>query len=139
MIFNEHYYRALNVVDRIEEVRESKGICKTEFGKQLNFTRAYYYSFYNPCRTLRVIRLQKVAKVLNVSVDYLLTGKKLKEYKDFQYNTDKIINCDRLKLSNRLKVIRRKLETGVIRNITVKTLFEFEHDLNIPAIKLIGG
>lgn len=139
MIFNEHYYRALNVVDRIEEVRESKGISKTEFGKQLNFSKSYYYAFYNACRTIRVTRLKNVAKVLNVSVGYLLSGKNMQEYEDFEYNVDNIINCDRLKIPNRLKVLRRKLETKVIKDMTLKTLFEFEYYLKKPAIKLIGG
>lgn len=139
MITNEHYYTALNIMDRIEEIRINKNIQRTQFGDDLGFTKAYYYAFYNSCRIIKTSSLINFAKILNVSVEYLLTGKNLTQYKDFKLDFNKIINCKAQKLPNSLKVIKCKLKKGVTKDINIKTLFEFEYYIKIPAIKLIGG
>jgi transcriptional regulator with XRE-family HTH domain len=139
MITNEHYYRAINIMDRVDELREKKGICKTQIGKQQGFTPPYYHSFYNGCRAIRINSLYNIAKVLNVSVEYLLTGKNQDMFKDFKLDFDMILNNDKTGVPTRLRVIKHYLKTGKAKDISVKTLFEFEHYLKIPAIKLIGG
>lgn len=139
MITNEHYYRAINIMDIIDELREKKGICKTQIGKQQGFTPPYYHSFYNGCRAIRINSLYNIAKVLNVSVEYLLTGKKQDTFKDFKLDFSNIINNDKTGVPTRLRVIKHYLKSGKAKDISVKTLFEFEHYLKIPAIKLIGG
>ena len=68
MITNDHYYRALNIMDKIEEIRVEKNIKKTDIGKELGYTKAYYQACYDSCRTLKVSTLIKFAKAVNVSV-----------------------------------------------------------------------
>lgn len=139
MITNDHYYRALNIMNRVEEVRTERKISRTTFGKQLGHTIAYYQAFYDSCRAIKVMSVIKFAKVLDVSVEYLLTGKKKEPYKEFNLNYDYIINSKVKGLPNSLKVIKSKLKLGHCSDMSTKTLYEFEKQLKVPAIKLIGG
>ena len=139
MITNEHYYRALNIMDRIEEIRVEKNIKKSDIGKELGYTKAYYQAFYDACRTIRLSSLINFAKGLDISVDYLLTGKNKQPYKDFKLNYNLITDSKIKYLPNSLQVIKGRLKRKETDNISIKSLFEFEHYLNIPAIKLIGG
>lgn len=139
MITNEHYYRSLNIMDRIEEVRLKKHISRVEFGDRLGKSKAYYQAFYDACRGLRIESVINFAKILDVSVDYLLSGKKEEPYRDFKLDFSKITTSKVRKLPNTLKVIKCNLKKNKIKSMTVKTLFEFEHYLSISAIELIGG
>lgn len=139
MITTPEYYQALNVVDKIEEIREEKNISKVELGKKLGVTDPYYHSIYNCCRVLRIDTLYRIAEVLDVSVGYFLNNEKRQPFKSFKINYSKIINDKTLRLPNRLKVTKSKLRYNPNKNITLKLLFEYEYYLKIPAIKLIGG
>lgn len=139
MITNEHYYRALNIMDRIEEVRELKGISKTVISKSLNCTDPYYHSAFNFSRIIRIDTLMKYARVLDVSVAYLLSNGKMDTFKEFEINYDNIINKHSKKLPLRLRVLRSYLKKNTRKHLTVKSLFEFEYYYKTPAIKLIGG
>lgn len=139
MISNEHYYTALNIIDKIEELREELGVPKVEIGNKLGFSKPYYHALYNSGRTLKVNNLIKLAKILNVSVGYLLGNNPKKEYKEFDLDYSLIVNTKVFKLPNRLSAIRSKIKNDGIKYLNVKTLFEFEHYTKIPAIKLIGG
>jgi DNA-binding Xre family transcriptional regulator len=133
---NDAYYRAIGVIDRIEEVREERGISKPQVGLRLGLTKEYYYSFYNIARAIQVDTLLKIAKVLDVNVEYLLEGRYKSNYKDNNYGLERIINC-KCKLNGSLATIRCKLRKGVTKSITIKTLLEFEEVSKIPAIELI--
>ena len=139
MITNEHYYRALNVMDKIEEIRVKKGIAGYKIGKFLGHTPSYYYTAYDNCRTIKVSTLIKLAKSLDISVEYLLSGKNKEEFKPFEFNLDIIKNTKVKYLPNRLRVIKCRIVKNKANNISLKTLFEFEHYLKISAIKIIGG
>lgn len=139
MILNDNYYRALDIINRIEEIREEKNITRTEFGKQMGLSQSYYYVVYDNCRIIRINTLVKIAKILNISIEYLFTGKNKQPFKDFKINYDKIINAKTIKMPNRLRVIKSNLKRNKTSNIMLKTIFDFERQLNISAIKLIGG
>lgn len=139
MITNEHYYRALAIMDRIEEIREQKGIPKVAFAKKLGYTLSLYHVTYDNCRIVKISMLIKFAKVLDVSVEYLLTGKNLEPFKDFELNFDGITQAKTRGTSNSLRVIKHRLKSKKSNDIVLKTLFEFEYYLKTPAIKLIGG
>jgi transcriptional regulator with XRE-family HTH domain len=139
MITNDHYYRALNIMDRIEEVRLEKKILKSEIGKKLGYSSAYYQVCYDNCRTLKVSTLIKFAKAVDISVEYFLTGKNKQEFKSFEFNLEVIKNTKIKYIPNSLKVIKCRMKKEKAKDITIKTLFEFEKLYRIPAIKLIGG
>jgi transcriptional regulator with XRE-family HTH domain len=136
---NNNYYRALAIMDRIEEIREEKGIGKTIVGKTLGYSRQYYYSAYDNCRCLKVKTLDRIAKILDVSLEYLLTGKNKEPYKKIDINFDLIKNTKIKKLPNYLQSTRSYLRSGRCTDLNTKSLFEFEEYSKIPAIKLIGG
>lgn len=139
MITNEHYYTALNIMDKIEEIREESGVSKVEFGRKLGFTKPYYHALYNSGRTMKISSLIKLSQILNISVGYLLGNNAKKEYQHFDLDYSLLINTKVFKLPNRLSAIRSKLKNNNTKFLTVKTLFEFEYYTKIPAIKLIGG
>lgn len=136
---NENYYRALNIIDRIEEIREEKRIGKTIIGKTLGCSKQYYYSAYDNCRCLKVKTLDRIAKILDVSLEYLLTGKNKEPYKKIDINFDLIKNTKIKKLPNYLQSTRSYLRSGRCTDLNTKSLFEFEEYSKIPVIKLIGG
>lgn len=136
---NNNYYRALAIMDRIEEIREEKQIGKTIFGKKLGYTRQYYYSSYDNCRCIKIRTLNTMAKALDISIEYLLTGKNKQPYKHTDINFDLIKNTKIKKLPNYLQSIRSYLRKGRCKDLNTKSLFEFEQYSKIPAIKLIGG
>lgn len=139
MITTPEYYQAINVVDKIEEIRIEQKITKVEFGKKLGLTDPYYHAIYNCCRVLRVDTLYKMAKILNVSVGYLLGNEQRQDFKSFNINYSEIFNDKTLRLPNRLKVIKSNLKKNSNKHIMIKTLFEYESMMKKPAIKLIGG
>lgn len=136
---NDNYYRALAIMDRVESVREEKNISKCYIGKTLGYTRPWYYAAYNSFRTLRVSTLVKFAEVLDVSAEYLLTGKNKKEYKPFKVNYDLLFQQKKRGIPVHLRPIKTQIKKGRTKSILIKTLFEFEEFYKIPAIKLIGG
>lgn len=139
MINNEHYYRALNVMDRIDEIREEKGIIKTEFGKQLGHTMPYYHVTYNGFRIIKFSTLVNFAKVLDISVEYLLTGRNKDIFKPVKLDLELISSKRGKRFPNYLRVIKHYIKQGRTKDINLKTLFEFEHYLNIPVTNLLRG
>ena len=139
MINNENYYRALNVMDRMEELRLERNIPKPKIGKSLGHSGAYYQAFYDGCRVLKVSTLLKFAKALDISVEYLLTGKNKQPYKDVELNINKISQLKKYKLCNNLQVIQSRLKRNLRNDISIKTLFEFETNLNINITELFKG
>ena len=138
MINNECYYMALNVVDRLEEIRQQKNISKYQIGKNLGHTGAYYQAFYDSCKTPKISTLIKLAKSIDVSIEYLLTGKNKDSFIEFNLNYELITNTKIKYLPNRLQVIKGRLKRQETNDFALKSLFEFEKYYNIPAIKLIG-
>lgn len=139
MITNNNYYRALAIMDRVESIREEKNITKCYIGKILGYTKPWYHSAYNSFRTLKISTLIKFAEVLDVSVEYLLTGKNKKDYKPFNVNYDLLFQQKKRGIPIHLRPIKTQIKKGRTKSITIKTLFEFEEFYKIPAIKLIGG
>lgn len=139
MKIDQYYYIALAIMDRVEEMRLEKNIPKVKFGKELGFTTPYYHVLYNRCGTLRINTLIKVAKVLDVSVEYILSGKNYDVYKPFKIDYTILLTTIRKGMPLKLRVIKSMLKHNPNKHIMIKTLFEFEDFLKTPAIKLIGG
>lgn len=78
---NEPYRKPLyiggmkTIANRIAEAREAKGLNQSELGRQLGITPQSVQSWEAGNSAPRGTRLEKLAKVLDTTVDYLVTGK----------------------------------------------------------------
>ena len=68
----------MTLYERIETLRNSKGISQGKLEKELGFSNGSYSKWKNSMPTPD--RLQKVAEYFNVSVDYLMTGEEKQGY-----------------------------------------------------------
>jgi transcriptional regulator with XRE-family HTH domain len=136
MINNEHFYCAIDIIEKIEKLRQEKKIPKKEIGKRLGYTVQYYYALYDSYRVLTVKSLKGIAKALDVNVGYLLGSMPISKYEDFEVDYSSIIK-NKAKFPKNLATIRSKIKNNTTKNITIKTLLEFEQILKIPAIELI--
>jgi transcriptional regulator with XRE-family HTH domain len=134
----EGYYLALAAIDRLDEVRAEKGISKTNLSKKLGCNYTYYNVSYHLCRIYKIDTLVKLAKTIDVSVEYILSGKNKQPYVDFNIDFSQIINTKIANLPDSLGTIRTRLKRKPNTSINLKTLYDFEQALKIPASKLIG-
>ena len=61
---------------RIQEARMSRGITQEEFAEEIDVSPSYYQKLELGVRTCSLDILVSIAENLNVSTDYLLTGKR---------------------------------------------------------------
>ena len=61
---------------RIQEARMSRGITQEEFAEEIDVSPSYYQKLERGVRTCSLDILVSIAEHLNVSTDYLLTGKR---------------------------------------------------------------
>ena len=61
---------------RIREARMSRGITQEEFAEEIDVSPSYYQKLERGVRTCSLDILVSIAEHLNVSTDYLLTGKR---------------------------------------------------------------
>lgn len=62
------------VLQRIEQLKEAKGITVYRLMKDLNMSQSTYSTWIEKDRVPKTDRLQVIAEYFNVSVDYLLNG-----------------------------------------------------------------
>ena len=95
----------MNIYERIESLRKSKGLSQGKLEKQLGFSNGSISKWKNS--TPKVERLQKLADFFGVSVEYLMTGKE-DEQKE-KDNTDlkqKYRELEELLRSDSMKPVR---------------------------------
>ena len=61
---------------RIQEARMTRGITQEEFAEEIDVSPSYYQKLERGVRTCSLDILVTIAEHLNVSTDYLLTGKR---------------------------------------------------------------
>ena len=61
---------------RIQEARVTRGITQEEFAEEIDVSHSYYQKLERGVRTCSLDILVSIAEHLNVSTDYLLTGKR---------------------------------------------------------------
>ena len=68
---------------QIQEARMTRGITQEEFAEEIDVSPSYYQKLERGVRTCSLDILVSIAEHLNVSTDYLLTGKRssIKEIK----------------------------------------------------------
>lgn len=80
------------VLQRIEQLKEAKGITVYRLMKDLNMSQSTYSTWIEKDRVPKTDRLQVIAEYFNVSVDYLLNGTNEPEPIDVGVEIQKLIN-----------------------------------------------
>ena len=75
----------MDFYERIEELRNKEGISQAELEKLLDFSNGSISKWKNSVP--KADRLQKIAEHFNVTVDYILTGKKFPDGILFELHT----------------------------------------------------
>ncbi len=137
-MIDESYYLALAVMDRvIDEARKLKNMKKTARDAGLN--GLYLHQLNYLCSSPSLENVVKLAAAMDVSVEYLLTGKGRGNFSPVILSCERILrvkaasgNC----FSRSLLTIKSRLKSGAQKNICVKTAFDFERVSGIPVMKL---
>ncbi len=89
---------------RIKKVRENKGISQESMALELDITQSNYGRLEKEDNRLTVPKIQKIAKVLDITISYLFDEKSAKiinqhnndsAQSQHAYNVDTIINADK--------------------------------------------
>lgn len=128
------YYDSLSVYDRVVEEAISKYGTLYQFAKAVGVTKCLFYNKF----TLRTDNLLKCAKVLNISVNYLLTGKKKDVYKPIEARYTMVRTQKFPKnTDNTLLVIRSQLNKGIKKHLTVRSVLRFANAFKCEPVDII--
>ena len=131
---DDAYYDSMSVYDRVVEEAIKKYSNLSKFANELGLDRT---SFYNKI-SLRTDTLLKCAKVLNISVNYLLTGKKKDVYKPIEARYT-MIRTQKLpkKTENCLRVEKCQLNKGTKKHLTVRSVLRFAKAFKCEPVDII--
>ena len=131
---DDAYYDSLSVYDRVVDEAIQKYSNLSKFADEVGL---YKTSFYNKI-SLRTDTLLKCAKVLNISVNYLLTGKKKDVYKPVEARYTMIRTRKLPKnTDNCLLVIKCQLNKGIKKHLTVRSVLRFAKAFKCDPVDII--
>lgn len=131
---DDAYYDSLSVYDRVVEEAILKYGYLSKFADEVGLCRS---AFYNKI-SLRTDNLLKCAKVLNISVNYFLTGKKKDVYKPIKARYT-MVKTQKLpkNTDNTLLVIRSQLNKGIKKHLTVRSVLRFAKAFKCEPVDII--
>lgn len=128
------YYDSLSVYDRVVEEAILKYGTLYQFAKAVGVTKCLFYNKF----TLRTDNLLKCAKVLNISVNYFLTGKKKDVYKPIEARYTMIRTMKLPKYTdNCLHVEQCQLNKGIKKHLTVRSVLRFAKAFKCEPVDII--
>ena len=131
---DDAYYDSMSVYDRVVEEAIQKYGFLSKFADELGLNRS---TFYNKI-SLRADNLLKCAKVLNISVNYLLTGKKKDVYKPVEPRYT-MIRTQKLpkNTDNCLRVVKCQINKGIKKHLTVRSVLRFAKTFKCEPVDII--
>ena len=131
---DDAYYDSMSVYDRVVDEAIQKYSNLSKFADEVGLCRS---TFYNKI-SLRTDNLLKCAKVLNISVNYLLTGKKKDVYKPIEARYA-MIRTQKLpkNTDNCLLVVKCQLNKGTKKNLTVRSVLRFAKAFKCEPVDII--
>ena len=134
----EAYYYCLPIIDRISEEAMKKFRTYSKFSKMCGYSNTWWYQVVESGYSITYKTLIKVAKVLDLSVEYLLTGNDRAEYAD-DTSLEHICGI-KSKVSNRsINAIKSKLRKGQQDNICLTSLFSLAEASDTTVINILKG
>lgn len=136
---DEVYYRCLSVLDRINDEAVIKFGSGYAFSKALGRDKSFWNVRISAITFPRMKNIIIYAKTLNLSVEYLLTGKHRGIYHPCEINCQRIYQeykSRKISIENcrRFAPIMFKVKRGA--EVNLSTLFELEDLFKIPAYQL---
>lgn len=136
---NESYYRCLAVIDRINDEAMKKFGSGYKFSIALGRNPSWWNVRYSAATFPRLSNIVTYAKLFNVSVEYLLTGKNRIKYIPCDVCCDNIYKkykSQRISVDNchKFAPIMFKVKRG--SQVNLGTLFELEYVFKTPAYNL---
>lgn len=135
---DESYYRALAVIDRI--FHEGKSIKNMQrIAKAAKLHANYISQTYSYGAGATLTTVLRLAAAMDVSLEYLLTGKNKQAYSPLEVSFEKIMNLKSAPgkiFSHSLIAIKSKIKHGTLKNTRLKTAFDFEQVSGVPVAKL---
>lgn len=119
---NDSYYLRLNVIDRIEELAKERFDNLSKFSKAVGDSPTCFYTRILNGVSLRVAKLNKIAKVLNVNIEYLFTGKNKKPYNGY-IDLEKVKKLKFPRDKSNLQVMRSNLKNGKRKDLNISSMF----------------
>ena len=131
---DDAYYDSMSVYDRVVDEAIKKYSNLSKFADELGLNRS---TFYNKI-SLRTDTLLKCAKALNISVNYLLTGKKKDVYKPIEPHYT-MIRTQKLpkNTDNCLLVVKCQLNKGIKKHLTVRSILRFAKAFKCEPVDII--
>ena len=131
---DDAYYDSMSVYDRVVDEAIKKYSNLSKFADEVGLCRS---TFYNKI-SLRTDNLLKCAKVLNISVNYLLTGKKKDVYKPIEARYTMVRTQKLPKNSdNCLRVVKCQLNKGIKKHLTVRSVLRFAKAFQCEPVDII--
>lgn len=134
------YYRALDVLDRIEKERIKMKIRACKFSRLLGKCDAYWNVKFSTPSVLRIGTINKIASKINVSLDYLIYGKEYGPYTETEIDVARIPEYTakkRIYLTDSQKSIVSRIRNGKQHDIGVNLFFQLEEKINKNLLKII--
>lgn len=136
---DETYYRCLGVIDRINDEATSKFKSGYGFSKALGRNPSWWNVRYGAVTFPRLNNIVTYSELFDVSVEYLLTGKKRTKYIPCIVCCENLYNkykSTKISVENCQKYapIMFKVKRGC--QVNLATLFEMENILKTPAYNL---
>ena len=131
---DDAYYDSMSVYDRVVDEAIQKYSNLSKFANELGLDKT---SFYHKI-SLRTDNLLKCAKVLNISVNYLLTGKKKDVYKLIEARYT-MVRTQKLpkNTDNCLRVEKCQLNKGIKKHLTVRSVLRFAKAFKCEPVDII--
>ena len=131
---DDAYYDSLSVYDRVVEEAIQKYSFLSKFANELGLCNTSFYDNIS----LRTDTLLKCAKVLNISVNYLLTGKKKDVYKPIEARYT-MVRTQKLpkNTDNCLLVVKCQLNKGIKKHLTVRSVLRFAKAFKCEPVDII--
>jgi len=142
----------MNYKDRLQELREYYNFSQREIAEKIQLTKSAYNQYEQQYRIIPVLKLNDIANVFNVSINYLLNISNDKTHEKSYKNLDiiksgirlkefrKSINYTQKKLSDKLNIATSLIsdyEKGT-RFISTHALYTICKKHNISADYLLG-
>ena len=131
---DDAYYDSLSVYDRVVDEAIQKHSNLSKFANELGLCRSTFYTKIS----LRTDNILKYAKVLNISVNYLLTGKKKDVYKPIEARYT-MVRTQKLpkNTDNCLRVVKCQLNKGIKKHLTVRSVLRFAKAFKCEPVDII--
>lgn len=135
---SDNYYVCLEIIDRISHEALKKYITYSKFSQACGYPKSWWYKVIDSGCSITYQTLNKVAEALNLSVEYLITGKDRGEFK----KDTSLAYIGKLKLrrgEESMYAIRSRLRKNLQHDVHLTTLFHLADITGLSVMNILRG